>query len=333
MREIGSEFWDVPMCKSTTNIFPPNVQWFLSGRSALKSIIRELKGYHTVALPDWCCDSLIKPFVESGFSISFYPVRAGKRELDIEGFLDNDVILIMDFFGYGFNRLDLADFKGIVIRDLTHSIFTKSNKDDAHYYFGSLRKWCGVRTGGYGWTGDNHRLESIPCDEYYYNLRNNAMKKKEEYIGGKGEKTYLSDFALAEEYLENADIQTGDSRDVKLIHYLDISSIFDTRRRNAEVLRNAFCDWLVFSEMKDEDCPMFVPVVVPEGKRDDLRKHLIDKEIYCPIHWPLSSYHRLEDKCLDFYNSELSLVCDQRYTEEDMKRMAEIINSYMEGKK
>ena len=78
---------------------------------------------------------------------------------------------------------------------------------------------------------------------------------------------------------------------------------------------------------------MFVPVLVPDGKRNELRRHLINNEIYCPIHWPVSEYHmggshKLDDKTENIYANELSLVCDQRYIEEDMNRMVDVIREF-----
>ena len=85
---------------------------------------------------------------------------------------------------------------------------------------------------------------------------------------------------------------------------------------------------LIFREMKDTDCPMFVPIFVPDGKRDELRRYLIRNEIYCPVHWPVSEYHVLDEKTKEIYDNELSLVCDQRYNEKDMKRMIDTIRVF-----
>ena len=62
-----------------------------------------------------------------------------------------------------------------------------------------------------------------------------------------------------------------------------------------------------------------------------LRRYLIDKEIYCPVHWPLSSYHDIDKSSRKIYEDELSLVCDQRYSEVDMQRMVDEIRMFMEG--
>lgn len=329
-REIGSEFWDVHISCKKNNLFPEFTNWFLSGRSALKSIISELEGCHTVSMPSWCCDSMIKPFIDAGFSVNFYPVywdRGLIQEVDY----NSDVLFLMDYFGYSSNSLKMNSYQGVIIRDITHSLFS-TTYSDAHYYFGSLRKWCGVWTGGYAWTCDGHKLGiGVPDDSEFINLRTQAMKMKKEYVEGlNDDKKYLNVFEQAEKCLETVEVSPAAERDMFLGQHLDVELIRNRRRANADVLRSAFSDWLIISELKTTDTPMFVPVLVPNGKRNSLRYHLISNGIYCPIHWPISEFHKLNKNTADIFQNEISLVCDQRYNEEDMVRMVKVIRDYLE---
>ena len=329
-REIGSEFWDVPTINQKNSLFPESTQWFLSGRSALNAIIKELGEARSVSLPSWCCDSMIKPFIDAGMEVRFYPVYWREGQLIQEWSFDCDVLFLIDYFGYTGAIPDLNGLKGTVIRDVTHSIFSTSYSD-ADYYFGSLRKWCGVWTGGYAWAKDGRALSMADTDDNgYIPLREKAMKSKNSYIHGWGEedKEYLKVFDEAEECLDKVGIAAATDRDIWLAKRLDIETIRSRRKTNAEVLLNAFPDWLIFPTLSSIDTPMFVPVLVPDGRRDALRRYLIQNEIYCPIHWPVSNYHKLSEKEQILYNNELSLVCDQRYTEEDMARMVEAIKEF-----
>ena len=197
MREIGSEFWDVPTINQKNSLFPESTQWFLSGRSALNAIIKELGEARSVSLPSWCCDSMIKPFIDAGMEVRFYPVYWREGQLIQEWSFDCDVLFLIDYFGYTGAIPDLNGLKGTVIRDVTHSIFSTSYSD-ADYYFGSLRKWCGVWTGGYAWAKDGRALSMADTDDNgYIPLREKAMKSKNSYIHGWGEedKEYLKIFA------------------------------------------------------------------------------------------------------------------------------------------
>lgn len=334
MREIGGEFWDAIVTDVDNGIFPESTQWFLSGRSALQAIIEELSDCRTVAMPSWCCDSMVKPFIEAGKEVYFYPVY-WQNGLIQEINLDSDVLFLIDYFGYScsqYNQSELNRYNGIIIRDVTHSIFS-STYFDADYYFGSLRKWCGVWTGGYAWARDGHWLNSGEKEDVnYIELRKKAMLQKDKYIMGKhSDKSYLKIFDKAEATLESSGIVTAADRDVKLARTLDVKKIKNLRRVNSEILRKEFYDWLIFPEIKDNDCPMFVPVLVPNNKRSELKQYLINNEIYCPVHWPVSKFHKLDDKTEFIYKNELSLVCDQRYLEEDMSRMVEIIKQFWKG--
>lgn len=328
-REIGSEFWDVPTIDQQNKLFPEFAQWFLSGRSALQAIIKELGEARSVSLPSWCCDSMIKPFVDAGFEVHFYPVYWSDGRLIQEWSFDCDVLFLIDYFGYTGAIPDLNGFKGRVIRDVTHSLFSASYSD-ADFYFGSLRKWCGAWTGGYAWAKDGHRLRTkVAKDSKYISLREKAMHQKAEYVSEQREdKGYLQIFDEAEELLESVGSFAAADRDIQIAKKLDIETVKNRRRANADVLRSAFPDWLIFSELSSNDVPMFVPALVPNGKRNELRRYLIKNEIYCPIHWPVSDYHRLDGKERFIYDNELSLVCDQRYTEENMHRMVETIKAF-----
>lgn len=330
-REIGSEFWDVPISEKQNDVFPKSTQWFLSGRSALQAIIKELGEAKSVSLPSWCCESIIKPFFDAGLDIHFYPVY-WQNGLIQEVCLNSDVLFIIDYFGFISPMPNLADYKGIVIRDVTHSLFS-ATYSDSDYYFGSLRKWCGIWTGGYAWTKNDHKLLIEDSDDFgYVPLREKAMHMKNSFIHGWGitDKRYLTVYEEAEKCLEKVGIVPAAERDMWVAQKIDVEKIKNKRRANAEVLRKEFSDWLVFPDLFTSETPMFVPILIPDGNRDNLRKYLMKNRIYCPIHWPVSKYHKLDEKTEYIYKNELSLVCDQRYTEEDMNRMVETIKMFME---
>lgn len=329
MREIGSEFWNVPTAEGDNSLFPQFTRWFLSGRSALKAIISQLKQEKTVALPAWCCDSMIKPFTDAGFEVRFYPVW-WDHGLIQEPRTDCDVLLLMDYFGYVDRQPKSLHYSGVVIRDVTHSLFSPCPAD-ADYCFGSLRKWCGVWTGGFAWSSHPLPEAREDCPEYEA-LRARAMEEKAEYLNGcpesEGTKSYLQLFSRAEELLEGCGPFKAAERDVLLARRLDKEQMIARRRENAAILMEAFPELLVFSDSSPEDCPMFVPILVPDGKRDALRQYLIHQMIYCPVHWPLSQRHRIDSRALRLYENELSLVCDQRYTPTDMERVADSVRAF-----
>ena len=49
-------------------------------------------------------------------------------------------------------------------------------------------------------------------------------------------------------------------------------------------------------------------------------------DIYFPIHWLKSQF--VQNLNNEIYDNILSLVCDQRYGLDDMRRMVNVINEY-----
>ena len=334
--EIGSEFWNIPKA-GENGLFPQETAWFLSGRWALDFILRDILADPMVprraALPSWCCHTMIQPFLHRGFSIRFYPVLPdpeGGLTVDLAQVMDCGVLLAMDYFGYEGKPLPL-DFHGIVIRDATHSLFT-TLPADADYVFGSLRKWAGFWTGGYAWKRKGAFCLTPPreTEDAYVSLRRRAMEGKRVYLEGRAEdKGYLSVFAEAEAILDVRTERTGAAeRDIAVAECLDVTLLRRKRRENAGTLLKGVSHLALFPRLGEKDGPLFVPILVPDGRRDELRQFLIEQDIYCPVHWPVSSLHRLTEAERRFYNGELSLVCDQRYGEADMDRILRAIGAF-----
>ncbi len=67
--EISSEFWDVPVTRKNNTVFNNNMDWYISGRSALRAIIKDIKKENhvqNVALPFWCCHTMVDSFIGEG---------------------------------------------------------------------------------------------------------------------------------------------------------------------------------------------------------------------------------------------------------------------------
>lgn len=327
-KEIGSEFWDVPLYEKDNKIFPKSTLWFLSGRVALNYILLDIQKKHPVKkafLPSWCCDSMVKPFLNCGIDVEFYPVCFDGYKLVQKVPKYAELILVMDYFGFC-SEESYSNYSGIVIRDLTHSIFCKEYTD-ADYYFGSLRKWCGIYTGGFAW-GKNLKTYdlniSIP-NQKFVELRKDSMKKKQKYIDELFDnKDFLDTFAQAEEILDNIEnIEAAYDRDIQMSNHINVEFIRNKRKENAQILLEEIGEIAIFKSIGECDCPLFVPIFV--DNRDAIRNRLTENGIFCPVHWSITDYHSLNGEVEQIYEKEISLICDQRYTTEDMYRIAEVV--------
>lgn len=159
------------------------------------------------------------------------------------------------------------------------------------------------------------------------------MKRDFIHSGFGDKEAFLSLFEEAEHLLESDYAGYKPSADTMAAFLqLDMSCIAEKRKENAAVLLEGLKDIpeikLMFSAMKKDDVPLFLPVLVNTGRKK-LRKYLVDNSIYCPIHWPLSEFHYGISKRAEFlYQRELSLICDQRYDVEAMERIVDCIRRF-----
>ena len=108
---------------------------------------------------------------------------------------------------------------------------------------------------------------------------------------------------------------------IDVLKQMDVSIIKQSRRENAhtisQMLKNQ-TNILLPLQQTEGDTPIFVPAILEN--RDAVRKALIDRNIYLPAHWPVE-----EQPYNPAYNTELSLVCDQRYSKQDIERYIKIL--------
>lgn len=339
VKEIGSEFWnDGPVRQDKV--------FLLSGRTALEYIIRDITKHHTVKsvlLPSYCCHTMIEPFCRHGISVRFYDVYFDEQRglsVDIPKVQNDEIFYYLTYFGFsdlfGADLRTIKDACAVFIEDRTHSWLCGSANCDADYSYASYRKWTGFDAIAQA-TKKNGVFDAFPTSvhEKYSAMRRKAFAMKRAFMEtGTGDKQkFLNLFGGAEALLETDYVGYAPSAETMAAFLrLDTEQMQEIRRRNAKVLIDGLRDVpkvkLLFSDLNKEDVPLFVPVLISEN-RADLRKYLIDHAVYCPIHWPKSTFHEgISNRAEALYRQELSLICDQRYGCDDMERIVELIREY-----
>ena len=339
-REIGSEFHWMPLNEGIGISLPKGVSDFclpFSGRTAIETVLRNEPNIKKALLPSYCCDSMIEPFRKARIQVSFYDVSySDGLKIDLQIADDIGAVLWCNYFGFTVDMPDFTHFiscGGTLIEDITHSLFSaKQYHSQSKYLVGSIRKWGPVLCGGYCATtsGELVKKPSKYPDTFFIENKISAMKRKNDYLLSLTDDTmktlFLSEFSNSNHWLaEHYSNLMIDNESLEYLSLMDCSVVCAMRRKNAEVLYAGLeqCQYVHFLfDIEDMDCPLFVPVVIENGKRDVIRKRLIENQIYCPIHWPKPS----DECCSNLYDIELSLICDQRYDETDMERIVKIIN-------
>ena len=338
VREIGSEFWSEAFSGEAFSVlekYKGEQRYYMSGRTALYEILSDIKKNkkcEIAYLPAYCCDSMVLPFLAHDIKVVYYEIviEDGFKAL-IDPEFKCDILFTVDYFGY--KNISESVPNAVHIHDVTHSFLTEPTYKEVDYYFGSLRKWGPIAGAGMACKvkGNFQTEMSKVINDSYYDLRNKGYDLKNRFMH-KAENTkeeFLKLFAAAEELLDE-DYQgyAADKKSMDVVNY--IYSYKNQRRKNAARLINGLTSSrlieLVYPVLGAEDVPLFVPIIVKKGMRNELRKFLIENQVYCPVHWP--KHNGMVD---DIYDNELSLICDQRYSEEDMDRIIELVKAFEKG--
>ena len=238
----------------------------------------------------------------------------------------NAIVIWNHFNGYIPVPKELLNEKYIVLEDCVQSLEAIHNLV-GKAGFTSLRKWLeldiAVVIGPY-----EHESQATEESEYYQ-LKKEAEQLKSDWKNGASthfdsaqhepldnlildEKGFLDKFADAEKALQTSEISF---HGLDEIHRYDWNKILEQRRVNAKIL----IDYLVSKNVEFvEKSELFV--MIKSEKRDEIRKHLAQNGIFCPVHW-LDSADKTLAKTL------LSLPIDQRYNSDDMQRIVSALEN------
>ena len=353
--EIGSEYWeyDGELKKDNTRFwnFGKDTKFVLSGRTAIFYILKNIlleKNVKKAYLPSYSCKSMEIAFIDLGIEVEYYDVYFNenlKYNIDLEN--DSDIFFAMNYFGYSETNMEeyIKKFKEkgkIVIEDITHSILSKKRYSEySDFLIASLRKWFPISSGAIAVNLKESFILKLSenTNEKLVTLKDLAMENKRNYINKYEENNILDSqkdkdiffilYSESNKILEN-DYQNYkiDENSYKLLMGIDIEEIIKKRRENAKLIyeklsKNLNIKFLV-NNFKEDDCLLFVPIILNNKIRDNLRDFLIKNKVYLPIHWPQ------EEKINNIFDKELSLICDQRYSTFQIQQYLDLILDFLE---
>ena len=353
--EIAGEFEIGIASQGKEQTHYPNHLFLSSGQAAIKSILTLLHDEYKInsfLLPNYLCGSIYKPFLEMNSKVEFYNIDQDLRidVTDLKKKLKrSEALYVLNFFNVrepASTQEFLRNLKDemIVIEDRTHTFFN-DEKGLGHFQLASLRKWMGIPSGaaiGVEDKDNRAQLEKklVPFNSYpLIEKRLYGSILKGQYLQEGGDDSlkeiYLNSFAEAGEAVEKQVIplERIDPLSEMIFGTHDVEEMKRKRRGNYNLLYQSLStvfgpDNVVSGRLKPSDTPLGFVVYVEQ--RDQLKKELVKNKIYPPVHWPVPDViSKLDMKNpSDISNKILTIPCDQRYSEEDMKRIIEVITAY-----
>ena len=309
--------------------------YYSSGRAALRAILSVAGDQHAILLlPSYLCSSVTQTVLDAGWRYQFYAVRHDFYP-DMPDLLakmkktQGTAVLLINYFGL----LNLEETvmeirhhaRTTVIVDDVQRLFGFAMETDFDFCFTSLRKWLSVPDGGLVKCGATHRDVKLPVYAEVlpftsYKLAGNLLKSFSQVIP---DSLCLELLRQGEGLLDEHYVGGMSSVTELLLRAMDIQKAARQRQANAAVLHRGLEQLGIRHIYQSEAVPLFVPIFLDPKRRDKVKQAFFKEKIFCPVHWPQSKAGLSGDS--DFYATELSLICDQRYGAQDMERQLAVL--------
>lgn len=311
----------------------PDVYTYSSGRAALFQILKYLKqekGITHIIIPDYLCSSALVPIIDLGLEYIFYPIDEQLDLIESEFFnlyTNHTAILLINYFGLKdlSNQIKYIrgiDDKTIIIEDDVQAYYEfKKPLDGVDFKFTSLRKTFAVPDGGLVKT--KHHLPKVTTPNTFGQYKAAAALLKSMREGNFNDQIYLELFEKGESLIDSEQDCGMSQIAEKLYSFINEDHVKVRRLNNARYLVDEMKKIGIepLFPLKEDYVPLFVPIILKN--RDEVRKAMFQKEIFCPVHWPLDGMEI--ERGAQMSKEELSLIIDQRYGRKEMDEIITLI--------
>ena len=279
----------------------PQKQFTFTGGGfySLFRIIDDLnfKKEEEILFPSYLCPTILIPFRKRNIQYRFFKVDK-KLEIDIDDIKskiteNTKAVFFINYFGFPPNQekkefLKKLKKKGIIIiEDMVQSFFSDIELI-GDYAFNSFRKFLPVD----GSVIISDKL--LKKKEYPTTTKYNLYKFIGQFLRYLTVEHQMIDFSkyflkllvkANDEYYRHESVSTNYLNKLFLTK-IDVDNLINFYRKNFTTLLKSFSIIAVFKKLDKDTVPLGFPVLIKE--RDKKRKQLMQKNIFCPIHWRLA---------------------------------------------
>lgn len=336
--EFGSDYHRINNYPfgSSPHFLTGKFRLYTNGRQALEAIL--LKEHITrIWVPSYYCHESLAGVKQLGVDIEFYPCTPlcnADKVTNHLPFKHGDALLRMNYFGLQC-KPKTTDQRCLLIEDHSHSLsgsWIKSS--DADWCFASLRKTLPIADGGALWSPRGRALPVEPkaSTDATENAieRYAAMNLKADYLSGAiiDKELFLNKLRRTEENFEKLRISAISNKSKEIVETIDIDEWNRRKKENWNILCEKIMtgsDSIFLRPEKESEIPFSLIMLFRTSTlRDTALKRMIAYNVYPAVLWriPPGNDHR----SIDFGERILSIHCDARYTQEQIKDLVEIVN-------
>src|SRR5699024_424548 len=318
MEAIGGYFSLEGLGGRKENVFHKKAIPVNSGRNAFRLILQCQKIKHIV-IPNYLCDVIVEPIKDLNINYSYYELNADLEVKYLNNIPADSHLLYINYFGLKSQYVNyLSDEKEKLIVDNSQAFYDRTHPSVATFY--SPRKFFGVPGGRYAYAANlelNAETDTT-YNQYQHQVIRADTNAEEGYETYQENEDKFNDrplkkmAALTQQLLSNIDYEEVKKRRVENYSYL-----------HSKLERyNNFFDFARSSY----SCPL----IYPFKNKSVSRKDLIGQRIYVPRYWPkCNDGKHCEGKVgSDLASNLIALPVDQRYGQDEMEYMVEVIKRY-----
>lgn len=292
---------------------------FKNGRSAFSAVLHRLHA-RKVYVPFYTCNALLEPLLEGDIQYEFYAVDPSLELATLPTLSKGELLVYVNYFDLKRSYVEqLSERYGDqLVVDATQAFFLRGNGKS--WFFNSCRKFFGVPDGSYLYVPERFADDFQPLGQ-----ENTSYSVDHLVYRFHGELQLGYESTQHNEALMNARLVAMSRLSRRLLSHVDYASAAMSRRWNFQLLEQRLGALnRLGPRLEPESAPHYFPFLPDELVE---RRSLWDERIFVPSFWkdclqraePGFQFERMLSSML------LPLPIDQRYTTDDMERVADMV--------
>ena len=287
-----------------------------TGRNCLEYILR-VRGYKKVYIPYYTCDVVLEPIQKLAIPYEYYHVNIHLELAQEIQLREGEALLYTNYYGLKqrYTERLAHQYGNRIIVDNTQAFYAKPIAGIDTFY--TCRKFFGVPDGAYLYSDQMLAMDLVQDLSYE---RMASLTKRIDLSPEAG----YQNFRDVSNALVGQPIKRMSKLTQRMMQGIDYEAAAQRRRANYQMLQEALGqENNVELPMEDDAVPMVYPYLVPVK---GLREKLIENKVFVARYWPnvLEWTTKNDMEYLLAYQMQ-PLPVDQRYGEEDMERIIEIV--------
>lgn len=279
--------------------------------------VLKARRYTKVFVPYYTCEVMLVPIRKLGIDFEFYQINLQLEPVSLPRLGATEAFLYTNYYGLKQSYAEqlAKEYGSQLILDNAQAFFAEPIKGIDTFY--SCRKYFGVADGAYLYTDSNLGLvleQDVSCDRMSHLLKRIDI----------GPEAGYQDFCNNEKSLCNQEIKRMSNLTESLLSGIDYEDAKQKRRANYGMLEDALKDSnLIHLDLALDSVPMVYPYLT---KDQSLKQRLIDNMVFVATYWPKVKEWTIERMLeREFVDNLIPIPCDQRYSQNDIRRIIQVV--------